>query len=129
MSNRNRDKGNGYERQIAKELRELGFEGIKTSRSESKSTDDDKIDFVDTKGQFPVYLQAKKTVNIPNYFKIRSECSKNPEDFCIIWNKQEKKNKNFSSVGELVMISKQLFYKLIKLYGARDEESESAGGS
>ena len=89
----------------------------------------DKIDFVDTKGEFPVYLQAKKTVNIPNYFKIRSECSKNPEDFCIIWNKQEKKNKNFSSVGELVMISKQLFYKLIKLYGARDEESESAGGS
>ena len=74
-------------------------------------------------------MQAKKTVNLPNYFKIRSECSKNPEDFCIIWNKQEKKNKNFSSVGELVMISKQLFYKLIKLYGARDKESESTGGS
>ena len=33
-------KGNAYETKIAKELRELGFSGVVTARSESKSTDE-----------------------------------------------------------------------------------------
>ena len=56
-----KNKGNRYEAQIAKELRELGFTGVKTSRSESKSTDDNKVDIVDTEHKLPVNIQIKKT--------------------------------------------------------------------
>ena len=43
-----RVKGHSYEIRIAKELRELGFTGIVTSRSESKRADDNKQDLIDT---------------------------------------------------------------------------------
>lgn len=111
-----RNKGNRYEAQIAKELRELGFTGVKTSRSESKSTDDNKVDIVDTEHKLPVNIQIKKTQAIPSYFKIRSESTVDPKTFTIIWNKQEKKETNICSIGECVIISKELFYELIKPY-------------
>ena len=77
-------KGNNYERQIAKELRELGFTGVKTSRSESKSADDNKVDLVDTENKLCLNIQLKKTIATPNYFKIRSESTVDPKTFCII---------------------------------------------
>lgn len=111
-----KNKGNRYEAQIAKELRELGFTGVKTSRSESKSTDDNKVDIVDAEHKLPVNIQIKKTQAIPSYFKIREESTVDPKTFAIIWNKQEKKQTNICSVGECVIISKELFYELIKSY-------------
>lgn len=111
-----KNKGNRYEAQIAKELRELGFTGVKTSRSESKSTDDNKVDIVDTEHKLPVNIQLKKTQAIPSYFKIRNESTVDPKTFAIIWNKQEKKETNICSIGECVIISKELFYELIKPY-------------
>lgn len=114
MGNRNRDKGNNYERKIAQELRDLGFNDVVTSRYASKETDDNKIDLVFQNKSCDLNIQLKKTTNVPQYFKIRSESNSEPENFCLIWNKQEKKSKNFCSSGELVMIDKQLFYKLIK---------------
>lgn len=114
MANRNRDKGNGYERQIAQELRELGFTDVVTSRYASKETDDAKVDLVFQNKSCPLNIQLKKTTNTPQYFKIRSESPFNNETFCLIWNKQVKKNKNFGSEGECVIVDKRLFYKLIK---------------
>ena len=111
-----KNKGNRYEAQIAKELRELGFTGVKTSRSESKSTDDNKVDIVDTEHKLPVNIQIKKTQAIPSYFKIREESTVDPKTFAIIWNKQEKKQTHICSVGECVIVSKELFYELIKPY-------------
>lgn len=111
-----KNKGNRYEAQIAKELRDLGFGGCKTSRSESKSTDDNKVDIIDTEGKLPCSIQLKKTQSTPSYFKIRSESTVDPKTFCIIWNKQEKKETNICSVGECVMIDKSFFYELIKKY-------------
>lgn len=111
-----KNKGNRYEQQIAKELRELGFPGCKTSRKESKSADDNKVDIIDTENKLPCSIQLKKTQSTPSYFNIRSQSTVDPETFCIIWNKQEKKETNICSVGECVMIDKQFFYKLIKAY-------------
>ena len=112
-----KNKGNRYEAQIARELRELGFTGVKTSRSESKAADDNKVDIIDTEHKLPVNIQIKKTQSIPSYFKIRDESTVDPETFAIIWNKQEKKKTNICSVGECVIISKELFYELIEPYG------------
>ena len=113
---RNKAKGNEYERKIAKELRDLGFEGVVTARSESKAVDNNKVDLIDTNGDLPCNIQLKKTVNTPQYFKIREESTVDPETFCLIWNRQEKANVNFMSVGEVVFVPKTLFYKLIKPY-------------
>lgn len=108
-------KGNAYERQIAKELRELGFEGCVTSRSESKAMDNNKIDLIDTEGKLPFYAQLKKTQNTPSYAKISAECSLKDKPFVIFWNIQEKKDSKCVSKGEIVMIPKEYFYELLKV--------------
>ena len=111
-----RDKGHRYEQKIAQELRELGFKNVVTSRSESKSMDDNKVDLIDKDDKLPVKIQLKSTQTIPSYFKIRSESTVNPEEFVIIWSKQEKRDVNIVSVGEAVIMDKKMFYKLIKPY-------------
>ena len=77
-------KGNNYEQKIAKELRELGYDGVLTARFESKSKDNNKIDIVDTENKLPVYVQLKCTQNTPSYFKIEEECSLKDKPFCLI---------------------------------------------
>ena len=119
----NRRRGHTFETKIAKELRELGYKGVVTSRSESKRMDDNKVDIIDTENKLPVNIQIKKTIATPNYFKIRSDSTVNPETFVIIWAKQEPKEKNIITVGEVVIMDKLLFYKLIKPYA--DGESAS----
>lgn len=113
--NYSRQKGHAYERKIVKELNELGF-SVSTSRNASRTDDANKIDIHDNRGDLPCYIQLKSTQQIPQYFKIRSESTVNPEEFVIIWSKQEKREANIVSVGEAAIISKQLFYKLIKNY-------------
>ena len=118
---RNKARGNEYECRIAKELRELGFWGVVTARSESKRTDNNKVDLIDTNKQLPFNIQLKRTVNTPQYFKIREESTVDPKSFVLIWNKQEKANVNFLSVGEAVIMDKETFYDLIKPYAKSDE--------
>lgn len=76
-----RRRGNDYERTIVKELKELGFD-VCTSRSESKSMDDKKVDIIDREGQLP-YMQLKRTQNTPNYFKIAAECPLKDRPFVV----------------------------------------------
>ena len=111
-----RTKGHNYEQKIVRELKELGFKNVVTSRSESKAMDDNKVDIIDKDDLLPCKLQLKSTQSIPSYFKIRSESTVNPEEFVIIWSKQEKRKVNIVSVGEAVIMDKNLFYKLIKPY-------------
>ena len=117
-----KNKGSAYERKIAKELRELGFIGVVTSRSESKSKDDDKIDLIDKDGYLPIEIQLKSTQVTPSYFKIREESSVDNKKFVIIWAKQEKKETNICTVGECAIISKELLYELIKPYAKGEDK-------
>lgn len=82
-SSYSKTKGNAYECQIAKELRELGFTGVVTSRSESKNTDDNKVDLIDKTGKFKWAVQLKKTQNIPSYFDIRESSTVDNKDFIL----------------------------------------------
>ena len=110
-----RRRGHAYETQICKELNEIGFDCV-TSRSESKSTDDNKIDIIDKSNKLPCYIQIKRTQTTPQYFKIRSESTVPKNKFAIMWNKQVAKEVNICSDGECVIMDKQLFYELIKPY-------------
>lgn len=113
-----RNKGHRYEQIIAKELRELGFPGVVTSRSESKKMDDMKVDIIDLDKRLPFNAQLKCTSNTPSFFKIQSQCPLKDKPFVLFWNSQKVKegNINMSSEGELVMIPKEFFYELIKKY-------------
>ena len=78
--------------------------------------DDNKVDLIDTENKLPVFIQLKTTIQTPSYFQIRSESTVEAEKFCIIWAKQEAKEKNICTVGEVAILDKQLFYKLLKTY-------------
>ena len=108
-----RNKGHRYETKIAQELRNLGFTDVVTSRSESKSMDDKKVDLVDRSGKLPCYIQLKNTVNTPQYHAIKKECPLKDKPFIVIWNKQVKIEKVFGSAGEVVIMDKDFFYELL----------------
>ena len=82
-SSYSRNKGHAYETQIAKELRDLGFTGVVTSRSESRRADDNKVDLIDTEGKLKWAIQLKKTQNTPSYFDIREESTIDNKDFVL----------------------------------------------
>lgn len=111
-----RSRGNAYERRIAQELRDLGFPGVVTSRSESKRMDNAKVDLIDTEHKLKCLLQLKLTQATPNYFKIREECPIKDTPFCIIWNKTKQTDATYRSIGEAVILDKDFFYKLIQNY-------------
>lgn len=83
LGKRNRQRGNEYERRIANEMNDLGFEMV-TSRSESKRTDDNKVDLIDLSNRCPVQIQIKRTTSTPQYFKIREETTVPNENFALI---------------------------------------------
>lgn len=112
----NRSRGQRAEQKIVNELKALGFEGVVSSRSESKTTDDNKIDIIDKNNQLPCYIQIKHTLQTPQYFSIREESSAPNEKFCIIWDKQKRCATNIVTIGSAVIMDKQLFYKLIQPY-------------
>lgn len=115
LGKRNKQRGNEYERRIANELNELGFNMV-TSRSESKRTDDNKVDLIDLSNKLPCAIQLKRTTSTPSYFKIREESTVPNESFVLIWNKQKNVNDRFLSEGEVAILDKSFFYKLLKKY-------------
>ena len=114
-----KNKGNAYERQIVKELKDLtGGENITTSRASSKQLDDMKIDINDEDSVLPCYFQLKKTKVTPSIKKLNTEVGKKDKPLCILWNSQELKegNINITSGGEFAIIPKNFFYALLKTF-------------
>lgn len=102
-------KGNGYELKIIHELTDLGFEGLKSSRSESKNLDNAKIDIADTLGVLDFYGQCKRTKNTPNIETISEACPYKDKPLIIFWNKESDRQQN----NEYVYMPKEYFYKLL----------------
>lgn len=101
----NRTAGNNYERQIAKEFRDLGFEAV-TSRAESRNLDAKGVDLVTN---FPYLPQLKCSINQPNIHKLLTET----EAEIIFFKKLEKAKSRFVTKGEYVMMDKEKFYQLL----------------
>lgn len=102
-------KGNGYELKIIHELTDLGFEGLKSSRSESKNLDNAKIDIADTMGVLDCYIQCKRTKNTPNIESISDACPYKDKPLVIFWNKESDNIHN----NEYILMPKEYFYKLL----------------
>ena len=111
----NRQAGNNYERKIVLELKELNFDVV-TSRAESKTMDNKKVDIFSPLGVDNVltfYIQCKNSKNKPDYHKIITEMPKDRTP--VIFHKQTHKvNTTFVTDGEYVIMKKEAFYKLIK---------------
>ena len=112
QAKRNKSKGNGFELELVKGLKECGYEGVVSARSQNKMADANKIHIVDMNGELPFNLQAKYTQNLPNYFTIRDECTDKEKPFCMAWKKAT--NNGSQSPGTVVVIPLEYFYKLIK---------------
>lgn len=110
-ASKSKRKGNGFELEIVHKLREIGYEGSVSSRSQDKMADANKIDIVDMNGELPVNIQSKYTQNLPNYFDIRDACSDKSKPFCLIWKKAGKAGED--SRGTVAIIPVSYFYQLI----------------
>ena len=100
-----RTKGNAYERQIAKELRELNlFPNVVTSRSESRNTDSKKIDLCFTE---PFNIQCKDVEKSRLAHDILAEMPQG-SNYNLVFDKRSRK-------GEVVCMMKSDFYELLEM--------------
>lgn len=105
---RSKSKGNKFELDIIKELTSLGYTGLKTSRSESRTLDNAKIDVTDTENVLDFYIQAKHTANTPSITKLNKEVGLKDKPLAIFWKVANVQDE------EYVIVPKNYFYKLIK---------------
>ena len=113
QAKKSKQKGSQYELEIIHKLRDVGYEGCVSSRSQNKLADADKIDIVDMNNELPVNIQAKFTQNMPNYFDIRDACSDKSKPFCICWKKAGQKGE--SARGQVAVIPISFFYELLEM--------------
>lgn len=105
---------NAFEGEVIRALRDIGYTGCVSSRSESKMIDNNKIDVVDTEEKLPVNIQCKHTANTPSYFNISEACTDKSKPFCVLWKKSPEEGS--ISRGSIAMIPLNLFYELLTLY-------------
>ena len=103
MANSNRDRGNGYERTLAIEMREIGYSDCVTSRSESKSRDDAGVDLCHTGC---LNIQAKYWKSAPAYHGVLAGMPNEPGQINCIFHKRAHK-------GEVVVLSKADFLEIV----------------
>lgn len=97
--------------EVVNKLKAIGYE-VASSRSQSKSTDDNKIDIFDLDGRLPVNIQTKYQQATPNYFTIRDACTDKDKPFVVLWKKAVPDKK---SPGTIAMIPAELLYELLSL--------------
>lgn len=120
MNNRNR--GHNYERKIVKFYRDLGFEDVVTTRSESRRMDDKKVDIFtphhsSAKTPLPFYVQCKLSTGkrMINYHQLFTfEDLPKDKPYIIHHKIADKKEKKFIPVGEYVIMSSDFYEKLLQ---------------
>lgn len=109
LGKRVRRRGNAYELKIIKELTELGFSNLQSSRSASRALDNQKIDIYDPDNVLNFYVQCKASKNTPNLVTLNKEVGKKDKPLAIFFNKAD----SMAKIKEFVCIPKSFFYQLI----------------
>lgn len=127
---RNRSAGNGWERKLAEIFRNIGFPNIVTTRSESRSRDNQKIDLINrdeaTHGRFPYDVQAKNVVGHIKYAKVMAEMVNNPRTIPVVIHRQtEKANDRFVVKNDFAILYLDDFLTLVQ---QRDERKPTWSG-
>ncbi len=116
---RNRNAGHSYERSTAAEFRDIGFTHVVTSRVESKSRDDAKIDIMNKdegiNGRLPYNVQCKCCSTSVLYPKILGEMPIGKE-INVIFHKHTKREKNgtrFMTKGDYAILYRTDFMSMV----------------
>lgn len=114
----NKIRGARQELKVIKKLKELGFHGLKSSRSESKNLDNDLIDIADVDNVLPCYVQVKATIANPQYHRIITDCPRKEKPMVIFHNKQYKIDGGVKqqSQGEYFITTSEFGYELLRVY-------------
>ena len=94
--------GHTYERDLVKEWKELGWTEAATSRYESRTLDDQKVDLVNTD---PYQIQAKRTARAPNFHELLDSMPKNGKTNVVFHKRVH--------CGETVTMRKADFYRMV----------------
>lgn len=127
---RNRGAGNGWERRLAEIFRQIGFPHVVTTRSESRSRDNQKIDLINKdearNGRLPYDVQAKNVVSHLKYGKVMAEMPVDSPSMPVIIHRQtEKSNDRFVVKNDFAILYLDDFFTLIQ---QRDERKPTWDG-
>lgn len=116
---RNRSAGHKLERDLVKLFKKAGFTHTVTTRSESKSRDDQKVDLMNKNeyenGRLPYNVQAKTSTSHLSYAKILSELPETKDVVNVIIHRQTTKvGERFLRRGEYAILNLNDFMKIIK---------------
>lgn len=100
-----RTKGHAFERKLAKLFVELGWVRCKTSRSESRNRDDEKVDLCYTA---PFNIQAKSVENLGSIHKVLAVMPVEEENMNLVWHKK-------NNQGSIVAMSEKDFLHILSL--------------
>lgn len=114
LAKKNKNKGNTLELEIINKLKEIGYDGCVSSRSQDKRADSNKIDIIDLNNELPINIQSKYLTNTPNYFAIRDACTDKSKPFVVVWKKTGTDGKN--SPGTIGMVPLDFLLDLLELY-------------
>jgi hypothetical protein len=112
MSNRNRTAGHNWEREVVKDLKQVGFKDAVSSRYESKRLDDAGVDVVNTG---PFNIQCKNETKRPDYHKLITEM---PPGMNVVLHKYTKKSDGgkFGCQGKYAVVDYDTFLMLLDSY-------------
>jgi len=117
---RNRNAGNDFERIVATKLREIGFQHVVTSRSESRNRDNSGIDVMNndelTNGRLPYSIQCKCTTSKPPYNLLINELPNYPNTSRIVLHKfVQKQGGQFYTKGHYAIMEMQTFLDMAEI--------------
>lgn len=115
---RNRSAGHSFELAVVKHMKEHGFPHVVTSRSESRSRDNEGTDLINSKesinGRLPYNIQCKNVCSPLKYPPILAGMHKTPGVTNVIFHKCTKRSAtNFIPVGNYAILDMEDFLKLI----------------
>ena len=114
----NRERGIRGELSLIKRLKQLGFHGMVSSRSESKNLDNAGIDIVDKDNCLPCNFQIKTSLANPQYTKLISECPIKDKPLAVYHNKQYKVENSDKqrSGGSYIIYDADFGLELLRVY-------------
>jgi hypothetical protein len=116
---RNKAAGHGFERAVVNEFKAIGFEAASTSRLQSRSRDNAKVDLCNCDehihGRLPYNIQCKNVAGGLNYRKFLAEMPVGVEINVVLHNSTEKTAGGiFRTQGQYAMLSKKDFYRMVE---------------
>lgn len=111
MSNRNRNAGHQLEREVAKDLRDIGWENTKTCRYVSRILDDAGVDICLAS---PFNIQCKNSVKLQKYDEIISRIKDMEGIPVLLHRKTVKKKSKFYKDDDYVILRKEDFFEMIE---------------